>query len=66
MMNETPNQDELKKRHLRCRVGTAWRERRGKFKQFLVRSLADKMDELGALIRTQQEYQEETWMQQQL
>ena len=44
-----------------------------KFKPFLsltimenVRSLADKRDELGALIRTQQEYQEETWLQEQL
>ena len=31
-----------------------------------VRSLVDKMDELGALMRTQQEYQAETWLQEQL
>jgi len=31
-----------------------------------VTSLVDKMDELGALMRTQQEYQEETWLQEQL
>ena len=28
-------------------------------------SLVDKMDELGALMRTQQEYQAETWLQEQ-
>jgi len=31
-----------------------------------VRSLVDEMDELGALMRTQQEYQDETWLQEQL
>ena len=31
-----------------------------------VRSLAGKIDELGALMRTQQEYEAETWLQEQL
>jgi len=54
-------------------VGPKLREIRRKFKPFLpliirgnVRSLVDKMDELGALMRTQQEYQAETWLQEQL
>jgi len=62
----------LKRRHLGCRAATKWRKRR-KFRPFLpliirgnVRSLVDKMDELGALMRTQQEYQAETWLQEQL
>jgi len=62
----------LKRRRPGCRAGTKWRKRR-KFKPFLpliirgnVRSLVDKMDELGALMRTQQEYQAETWLQEQL
>ena len=53
------------KRYLRCRAGTEWRERRKKFKRFLpliimrsVRSLADKIDKVGALMRIQQQYQE--------
>jgi len=59
----------LKRRRLGSRAGTKWRKRR-KFKPFLpliimgsVRSLVDKMDELGAPMRTQQEYKEETWLQ---
>ena len=51
----------------------AKRIERMKFKALLpliirgnVRSLVDKMDELGALMRTQQEYQAETWLQEQL
>ena len=62
---KSPDQDELKRRRLGCR--------REKFKAFPpliirgnVRSLVDKTDELGALMRTQQEYQAETWLQEQL
>jgi len=53
--------------------GYLTQRKRRKFKAFLpliirghVRSLVDKMDELGALMRTQQEYQAETWLQEQL
>nr|XP_054598774.1 uncharacterized protein LOC129163848 [Nothobranchius furzeri] len=72
---QIPN--ELKRKKRGCRAGAKRRQRKRKFKPSLpsivmgnVRSLANKMDELQALSRTQPEYQQcsvmcftETWLQ---
>ena len=54
------NQGDLKRRHLAYRAGTKWRHRVKPFLPLIimgsVRSQADKIDELGPLIRTHQEY----------
>jgi len=73
--DKTP--DESNRRHRGCRAGANWSERRRKFKALLplivigsVRLLADKIDELWALIRMQAGSEEsmniclkETWLQ---
>ena len=57
--------EELKRRRRGCRAGIKQRMEKRKFKPFIpavitgnVRSLANKVDELEALIRTQREYRE--------
>ena len=57
--------EELKRRRWGCRAGIKQRMEKRKFKPFIpavitgnVRSLANKVDELEALIRTQREYRE--------
>jgi len=61
---KTPKSHWLNRRCCGSIKGTKWRERRRKFKPFLpliiigrVRSQTDRMDKLGPLMRTQQEYQ---------
>lgn len=72
--------EELKRRRRGCRAGLKRRKEKRKFKPFIpavitgnVRSLANKVDELEALIRTQREYREssivcltETWLHEQI
>ena len=72
--------EELKRRRRGCRAGLKQRMEKRKFKPFIpavitgnVRSLANKVDELEALIRTQREYREssivcltETWLHEQI
>ena len=67
---------ELKRKRRGCRAGVRQREKRWRFKPFLptvvmgnVRSLANKIDELRVLTRSQKEYREcsimcftETWL----
>ena len=56
---------ELKRKRRGCRAGVRQREKRWRFKPFLptvvmgnVRSLANKMDELQVLARSQKEYRQ--------
>ncbi|CAJ1081508.1 uncharacterized protein LOC121656906 [Xyrichtys novacula] len=72
--------EELKRRRRGCRAGLKRRMKKRKFKPYIpavitgnVRSLANKVDELEALTRTQREYREssimcftETWLHEQI
>lgn len=61
--------EELKRRRRGCRAGLKRRTKKRKFKPYIpavitgnVRSLANKVDELEVLVRTQREYRESSIM----